>query len=368
MPLYALLPAIRANVAKRVGARLTCSLERERPADQPERRRRARRHPVDVGITAPGGWRLTVRDAGGRDRRLLERRGLGVRRVGRRLRRPRRPRRRVHRRGSRPLPADGGTATASSADHRRHDGAPALRRLGRPASFSPNGDGQTGERHRHLRARREPATSVSASWTRTATSYAGFTAGGTRRARLHGHMGRPYRFRRRPDGRAGRHSTVSMSSGATQPATSPARGSRSPSTGRSRPRRPSRRRSPPTATAPATSTIIGFKLARKATVAVSIRVGDTVVRTLKQGDLAGRYALRGVGRTGRVGRVPRELATHLHRHRRLLAGREQRVRDGHRRPVPADGLTHSPARRPRSAPARSVELQGRPIPSAPRWT
>ena len=146
---YALLPAIRANVARRSRSIPGRDLERERPAAQSERRRCARRHPVRH--RHHGRRRLATHRQGRRrrDRRVLERRGrLGVHHVGRHLRRPRRLRRRVHRRGHGHR-GDGGTATAST-QVTVDTTAPRLTGAAAPGWLSPNGDGQTesGRRHR----------------------------------------------------------------------------------------------------------------------------------------------------------------------------------------------------------------------------
>ena len=200
---YALLPAIRANVAKRVGASLNAALSASDPLISPNGDGVLDATQFDIGITAAAGWRLIVRDAGGETVASWSGEGSGSISVGRRLRRPRRLRRRVHRRGH-------GHRRGRRHGHRlgsghcRHGGAAALRRLGRAGVVQPQRGWTTGERHRHVHARRDvqrPRRSPGQGWQGPTVAS---RLADTRRARLHGHVGRPYRFRRRPDGRAGR--------------------------------------------------------------------------------------------------------------------------------------------------------------------
>ena len=249
--LYALLPAVRTDVAKRVGTTVVATLTASTPLISPNGDGVLDAAALDVGITTTAAWRLTVRDAGGQTVASWSGDGAsaavtwdgtsggadvpdGV----------------VHRGAHRhPVRRRGGGR--EHRDHRRHGGAAPHRRSGagvvQPERRRPDRVGR-----RHLHAPRRPATSVSASWTQAATWSAGSTAGGRARpapTRSRGTAGSgpaaPDRGRRRAVPL--RHRATRRGRQRRPPGRQGRRGSH-----RRLPRRPPRRPSPPATTAPAT--------------------------------------------------------------------------------------------------------------------
>ena len=158
---------------------------------------------LDVGITTTAGWQLTVEDAGGETVASWSGDGAsaavtwGGTSGGRAV-------------SDGVYTAQSQSPRRAAAGHRlrpgrrRHDGASALRRIGAPWWFSPNGDGQ-GARAAVTYAPAETCNVRVGLLDQAATSSGGSTAGGHARARLHGDVGRrPHRIRRQPRGRAGR--------------------------------------------------------------------------------------------------------------------------------------------------------------------
>ena len=177
--LYALLPAIRTDVAKRVGTTVVATLTASTPLISPNGDGVLDAAALDVRITTTAAWQLAVRDAGGRT--VTSWSGDGARAA-------------VNWDGTSggadvpdgvytvkltATPAGGAPAVAST-EITVDTTAPRLTGATAPGWFSPNGDGQT-ESAAVTYAPRKPATSASASWTRAATWSAGSTAGGRAR-------------------------------------------------------------------------------------------------------------------------------------------------------------------------------------------
>ena len=250
---------------------------------------------------------------------------------------------------------DGGVATGASAQITVDTAAPRLSGASvAPASFSPNGDGQTGERGGHVQRPPRPAASASGSWTGTARSSAGSTAGSRGRARRTPSRGTAasvsggsltaapdglYRFdveRRDAAGNVAR------------------RASRSGSTGRSAPRpRPrhdlSRRRRRHSTPRP-----LGFTLAQGRRHGRLPRRQPSSARSCSA--TSPPVPARSAGRADGLRRVPRQLAARLHRHADSLPRREQRDRP-RRGPLPPESSTH--ARKDVSAGDVTTLLQAR---------
>ena len=233
---YMLLPAVRTNVDRRVGATLTARVTASAPLISPN----------GDGVLDS----VDPRRAPHRGRRLAHR--------DQRRRRPDRRRRGAGRATSASLTWDGASGGRRGAgrhvhrgahgdrrgrqlgrrvraDHRRHGGAAPRRRLRRrPLTFSPNGDGQTGDRRGRRTAGRGVRVRV------------GILDAGGRRGALAARLAPRSRRRSTPSpGTAASRpaaassppptaSTASTSSAATRPATSRARASRCCSTARSR--------------------------------------------------------------------------------------------------------------------------------------
>ena len=229
--LYALLPAIRTNVARRVGTAVVASLSADTPLISPNGDGVLDKAQLGVKITAAADWRITLRASGGSA--LGSWSGQGASAIvtwdgttGDKLVADG-----VYTLELTATSAAGETAGATRTDHRRHDRAPP--RAGRrgaahvqPQRRRPGGDrrrvvqpGRGLHRpRRHPRRRRRRAALAA----RLARS---------RDRLVHGDVGRQGHRRRRPHRCARRRRTASTSSAATRPATSPGRGSRSPSTG-----------------------------------------------------------------------------------------------------------------------------------------
>ena len=97
-------------------------------------------------------------------------------------------------------------------------------------------------------------------------------------------------------------------------------------------------------------TALGFKLTRKAAVTVRIVAGAGRGAHARARHPRARRAQRVVGRAGRLGRVPRQLPAHVHRHRRLSSRREQREQGRLRGPLQTPAVRAG--RQDRRAPAR----------------
>ena len=349
--LYALLPAIRTDVAKRVGTTVVATLTASTPLISPNGDGVLDAAALDVGITTTAAWQLAVRDAGGRTVASWSGDGAsaavtwdgtsggadvpdGVYTVKLTA-----------------TPAGGAPAVAST-EITVDTAAPRLTGATAPGWFSPDGDGQTesaavtytpaeacdvrvgildagGDVVRWLHGWRPRETSsYSVTWDGKVGSGTVLTAAADGQ----------YRFdveRRDAAGNVARRGVrIAVDRTVGYPAALP--GTFSPGDDGAR-----------------DTTALGFKLTRKAAVTVRILAGADVVRTLSSGDAGGRGAQRDVGRTGRVGRVPRQLPAHVHRHGRLRAGRDQREQDGRSSTCTGRGCTRPPARPSRPAPAPS---------------
>ena len=281
---YALLPAIRANVAKRVGASLSATLSASNPLISPNGDGVLDATQFDVGITTPADWRLTIRGGDGQAVGSWSGQGASASTVW------------DGATGGRTVPdgaysaelavttADGGAADASTpitvdTAAPRLSGASVA-----PASFSPNGDGQL----ESAAATYTPAEVCSVrvgvmdedgkvvrwlhGWrTRDERAYTStwdgrIGSGDSLTAAPDG----LYRFdveRRDAAGNIARQGIkVTLDRTLRSPKATPATFS-------------------PNGDGSLDATTIGFTLARKAAVTVAIRVDDTVVRTLKLGDL-----------------------------------------------------------------------------------
>ena len=128
--LYALLPAVRTDVAKRVGTTVVATLTASTPLISPNGDGVLDAAALDVGITTTAAWRLAVRDAGGQTVASWSGDGAsaavtwdgtsgGARRAGRR----------VHR-GAHSHPGRRRAGRREHRDHRRHGGAAPHRRSG----------------------------------------------------------------------------------------------------------------------------------------------------------------------------------------------------------------------------------------------
>ena len=295
---YALLPAVRANVDRRVGASFNASLAVSAPLISPNGDGVLDSTTLDVSITTAADWRIAIKDAGGQivgewsgqeTAASLSWDGLS---------------------GGSAVPdgvytaeltataADGSSAGAS-AQIAVDTSAPRLSDASvAPASFSPNGDGQLesasatykpaeacavrvglldadGDVVRWLhgwRAREEKTYTIS--WDGRVTT------GGSLAAAPDG----VYRFdleRRDSAGNIARKGIkVVLDRTLSAPVATPATFS-------------------PNGNGARDATVLGFKLARRASVVVTVSVGGTVVRTLKPGDLAA--GARSVAWDGRAG-------------------------------------------------------------------
>jgi flagellar hook assembly protein FlgD len=294
---YALLPAIRANVAKRVGASLKATLSASDPLISPNGDGALDSTHFAVGITTSADWRLTVRDAGGQSFASWSGEGASASVAW------------DGTSGGRTVPdgtytaevavtaADGSTA-AASAQITVDTTAPRLTGAAAPGWFSPDGDGQTesaavtyapaeacavrvgildadGDVVRWLHGwRTREVRSYSVTWDGKVGS------GNSLKAAADG----PYRFdveRRDAAGNIARQGVkVAVDRTVGYPSALP--GTFSPGDDGAR-----------------DTTALGFKLTRKATVTVRIVVGGDLVRTLSLGTLAaGTHSATWDGRAG----------------------------------------------------------------------
>ncbi len=250
---YALLPAIRAAVAKRMGSAVVATLSATAPLISPNGDGVLDATELDVSITAPADWRLALKDARGQTVASWSGQGATATITWNGTSNGADVPDGVYTARLTTTPA-GGDATGATAQITVDTAAPPLASAAAsPASFSPNGDGQT------------ETASVSYRPTEACDIRVGILDAGGRRRPLASRLGRPGVLARTPSpGTAASPpaaassprataSTASRWSAVTQRVTSPGRASRSPSTRPSTPRSPPRSRSLRTATAYMTS-------------------------------------------------------------------------------------------------------------------
>ena len=250
---YALLPAIRTAVARRIGSGVVATLSASAPLISPNGDGVLDATELDVGITAAADWRLALKDAGGQTVASWSGQGASAAITWNGTSGGSDVPDGVYTAELTATPA-GGDATSASAQVTVDTTAPRLTGAAvAPASFSPNGDGQNESASVDLLARRglqRPRRRDGRG--RHGRPLAARLAGQEREVvhRRSGTAASPRAAASRPRPRA---STASTWSAATRPATSRGRASRSRSTRRSAHRRPPRSPSPRTATASATS-------------------------------------------------------------------------------------------------------------------
>ena len=282
---YALLPAIRANVASRMGAAVNATVSASVPLISPNGDGVLDATQLDVGITTTADWRLVVKDAGGRAVASWSGQGASAEITWNGTSGGSDVPDGVYTAELTATPA-GGDATSASTQVTVDTTAPRLAgAAAAPASFSPNGDGQDetasvtyspaeacsvrvgvmdadGAVVRWLHGwRARNAKSYTVAWDGRITSGSGFAAA----------PDGLYRFdveRRDAAGNVARQGLkVTLDRTLGTPSALP--GTFSPDGDGVR-----------------DTTSLGFTLARKATVTVRLSVGDQVVRTLALGDLA----------------------------------------------------------------------------------
>ena len=290
---YGLLPAVRTDVAKRMGATLTASLSPGEALVSPNGDGVLDTVEFSVALSAAADWRLVVRDAG--DQTVASWSGQGASAAiswdgasgGDRLAD-----------GAYTVELTAGADEASAAATVTIDtAAPRLAGASAaPLTFSPNGDGQTetakvtyspaevcsvrvgildagGDVVRWLHGwRAKQAQEYAVTWDGRVRSGGGLVADGA------------YRFvieRRDAGGNIARQGVrVLLDSTLGFPATGPTSFS-------------------PNGDGVLDSTRLGFRLTRAASVAISVRVGDEVVRTLTLGTLAaGKHTTAWDGKAG----------------------------------------------------------------------
>ena len=306
---YALLPAIRTNVWRRMSAPLVATLDASHSLISPNGDGVLDSTKLDVGMTFATNWRLTIRSADGGTVATWSGQGASATLTW------------TGASGSHTVPdgqytselaatAADGKAITTSTQITVDTTPPRLSRASvTPSSFSPNGDGQlesavatykpaeacsvrvglldeAGKVVRWLHGwQPQEGRAYTVSWDGLITS------GGTLKAAPDG----VYRFdveRRDAAGNVGRQGVkVTLDRTLAAPKAVPATFS-------------------PNGDGARDSTVIGFTLARKAAVTISIRVGGAVVRTLRQGGIAaGTHSVTWDGRARSGKYLPSSRAT-----------------------------------------------------------
>ena len=295
---YALLPAIRTNVASRMGSAVNASVSASVPVISPNGDGVLDATQLDVGITAAADWRLVVKDAGGQTVASWSGQGAAAEVTWNGTSGGSDVPDGVYTAELTATPA-GGNATSASTQVTVDTTAPHLTAAaGAPASFSPNGDGQnetasvtyTPAEVCSIRVGVMDADGTVVRWlhgwhARNAQSYTvawdgRITSGSGLAAAPDG----LYRFdveRRDAAGNVARQG-VKVTIDRTLGSPSALPGTFSPDGDGVR-----------------DTTGLGFTLAREATVTVRLLLGDQVVRTLVLGDLAaGARSVTWDGRDG----------------------------------------------------------------------